>query len=113
VRKCKNRLFLPPNTTSLSQAMNQGTIAIFKAYYVYIRKTFEPAIDKIIGDDAISLTELWKNYNIRSAIENIHYALQQIMQMHEVSKHILPHCENSDFEEKTVIEKMTNFGRVL
>jgi hypothetical protein len=56
--------------------MDQGPIATFKAYY--IRKTLELLIPKTIEDDAISVTEFWKNYNIRYAIENIQHAWQQI-----------------------------------
>jgi purine nucleoside permease len=55
--------------------MDQGTIATFQAYY--IRKTSEQAIAKITEGDVISLTEFWKNYNIRHAIENIHHTWQQ------------------------------------
>ncbi|XP_063152245.1 uncharacterized protein LOC134492057 isoform X1 [Candoia aspera] len=113
---CENvkTVFLPPNTTSLLQPMDQGVIATFKAYY--IRRTFEQAIAKTTGDDAVSLTEFWKNYNIRHAIENIHHAWQQITadNMRGVWKHILPRCANgSDFEENTVIEEITNTGRKL
>jgi hypothetical protein len=53
------------------------------------------------------LTEFWKNYNIRHAIDNIPHAWQQITanNMCGIWKHILPHCaESSDFEEETVIE---------
>jgi hypothetical protein len=57
--------------------MDQGTIATFKAYY--IRKTFEYAIPKTTEYDAIFLTEFWKNYNMRHAIENIHNFWHQII----------------------------------
>jgi hypothetical protein len=33
-----------------------------------MRKAFEQAIAKTTGDDAISLTNFWKNYNMRHAI---------------------------------------------
>jgi hypothetical protein len=56
--------------------MDQGTIKTSKT--CYIRNTFEYAIAKTIGDNVISLTEFWENYNIRHAIENIHFAWQQI-----------------------------------
>jgi hypothetical protein len=52
-------------------AYGSRTIATFKAYY--IRETFEQTTVKTTGDDVISLTEFWKNYNIRHAIENIHH----------------------------------------
>jgi hypothetical protein len=49
---------------------------MFKAYY--IRKTFQQAIAKSTGNDAIYLTEFRKNYNDRHATEDIHHARQQI-----------------------------------
>ncbi|KAM6471896.1 uncharacterized protein PHA67_002618 isoform 2-T2 [Liasis olivaceus] len=113
---CENvkTIFLPPNATSLLQPMDQGAIATFKAYY--IRRTFEQAIAKTTGDDAVSLTEFWRNYNIRHAIENIHHAWQQLTADHMRGgwKPILPHCANSSaFEENTVIEEITKIGREL
>jgi hypothetical protein len=59
------------------QPVDQGAIAMFKAYF--LRKTFEQAVLKTIGDDAISLTEVWKNCYIRYAIENIHHVWQLII----------------------------------
>ncbi|XP_036597382.1 tigger transposable element-derived protein 1-like [Trichosurus vulpecula] len=111
-------IFLPPNTASLLQPMNQGNVAIFKAYY--LRKIFEQADAKTTGDEAMSLTDFWGNYNIRDAIENIHHAWQQITtnNMREVWKCILPHCANSNFEgfpsqSQAIIEEITNIGRKL
>jgi hypothetical protein len=46
--------FLLPDTTFLSQPMDQRNFASFKAYYV--RKTFEQAVSITTGDDAISLS---------------------------------------------------------
>jgi hypothetical protein len=71
---------------------------------------------KTTGDNAISLTELWKNYNFRYAIESIHHAWQQITTNNTrgIWKHILPHFANSsDFKEETVTEEITNTGRKL
>jgi hypothetical protein len=105
-------LFANIYTTTLLQPMNQGTIATFKAYYT--RKTSEQTIAKTIEDNVISLTEFWKNYNIRHAIENIHHAWRQTTanNMRGVWKRILPHCANSsDFEEETVQQEIRNIGR--
>ncbi|CAF4869938.1 unnamed protein product [Pieris macdunnoughi] len=54
-------LFLPPNTTSLLQPMDQGVIASFKAYY--LRKTFSQAV-KANKNDGMELRDFWKSYNI-------------------------------------------------
>jgi hypothetical protein len=92
--------------------MDQGTISAFKAHY--IRTTCEQAIAETTEDGAVSLTEFWKNYNIRHAVENIHHAFQEITanNIRGVWKNILPHCANiSDFEEETVVKKLTNVGR--
>ncbi|XP_067128671.1 tigger transposable element-derived protein 1-like [Centruroides vittatus] len=42
-------VFLPPNTTSLIQPMDQDVISNFKAYY--LRRTFRQLIDKTDGAD--------------------------------------------------------------
>jgi DDE superfamily endonuclease len=55
-------VYLPPNTTSILQPMDQGGIANFKVYY--LRIAFAQAI-------AGTEREFWKNYNILHAIKNI------------------------------------------
>lgn len=60
-------VYLPPNTTSILQPMDQGGIANFKAHY--LRITFAQAIAGT--DKHQTLREFWKNYNIFHAINNI------------------------------------------
>jgi hypothetical protein len=61
-------VFLPPNTTSLLQPMDQRVIATFKHYYTCHIMTQEIAAT----DNGIVLTlrELWKSYNIWNVINN-------------------------------------------
>ncbi|XP_072270768.1 tigger transposable element-derived protein 1-like [Pyxicephalus adspersus] len=61
-------VFLPPNTTSLLQPMDQGVIASFKAYY--LRRTFSQAV-RATQKDGMTLREFWESYNIYDAIKNI------------------------------------------
>ncbi|GCC33616.1 hypothetical protein chiPu_0012086 [Chiloscyllium punctatum] len=62
-------LFLPPNTTSLLQPMDQGAIAAFKAYY--LRRTFRKLIAATEGDNKDSVLQFWKSFNIKNAIDII------------------------------------------
>lgn len=54
--------FLPANTTSLIQPMDQSVIKTLKRRY---RKKF---IQQLVSDDeeSISLKELWKAYNVKN-----------------------------------------------
>lgn len=56
--------FLPPNTTSLLQPMDQGVIETFKRLY---RKKF---LRELLSDDGISLKEYWKKYNMKNVVDN-------------------------------------------
>ena len=59
-------VFLPPNTTSLLQLMDQGVIKAFKAYYV--RRAFAGIVDAITQDPQKTVTQCWKDYNIADCI---------------------------------------------
>ena len=100
--------FLPPNTTSLIQPMDQGVIATFKAYY--LRRTFSQAIKTTTGENAPTLTEFWKSYNIRNVIENIGEAWLEVTasNMRAVWKHIIPHCANDFIGFETHFAEVTN-----
>ncbi|KAF6351683.1 hypothetical protein mRhiFer1_010179 [Rhinolophus ferrumequinum] len=55
-------VFLPPNTTSLIQPMDQGVTAAFKAYY--LGRTFAPAIATTEKDTEKTLVQFWRDNNI-------------------------------------------------
>ncbi|XP_067133880.1 tigger transposable element-derived protein 1-like [Centruroides vittatus] len=69
--------FLPPNTTSLIQPMDQGVIRAFKA--LYTRSTMEGLISSIDEDNVVfSLKNYWWGYNIATCLVNIQNALNEM-----------------------------------
>lgn len=67
--------FLPPNTTSLLQPLDQGIIAVFKAYY--IRKSFEVILEKMESAN-ITVKEVWKQFTILNSVEIVDASLKEI-----------------------------------
>jgi hypothetical protein len=53
--------------------MVQGIISSLKA-----RSTFAQAVRLTTEEDAISMIEFWKNFNIRKAIENIYKSWKEV-----------------------------------
>jgi DDE superfamily endonuclease. len=62
-------VFLPPNTTSFIQPMDQHVTAAIKAYY--LRRTFSQAIAATEEDTKQTLMQFWKEYNISDCIKNL------------------------------------------
>uniref|UniRef100_A0A3Q1CCE3 HTH CENPB-type domain-containing protein n=1 Tax=Amphiprion ocellaris TaxID=80972 RepID=A0A3Q1CCE3_AMPOC len=52
-------VYLPPNTTSLLQPMDQGVIANFKKYYT--RRTYRMALTAVDSDPEMTLRSYWKS----------------------------------------------------
>uniref|UniRef100_UPI00358E44AC tigger transposable element-derived protein 1-like n=1 Tax=Myxine glutinosa TaxID=7769 RepID=UPI00358E44AC len=72
-------VFLPPNTSSLLQPMDQDLIATFKSYY--IRHTLERILDQTKNDPSLTVSDCWKKYNITDCINNIKESLGEIKPM--------------------------------
>ncbi|XP_055768984.1 tigger transposable element-derived protein 1-like [Salvelinus fontinalis] len=68
--------FLPPNTTSLIQPMDQGVIRAFKA--LYTRNTLQHLVDAMDSDQDFSLKDYWRGYTIASCLQNIQRAIQEM-----------------------------------
>lgn len=69
-------VYLPPNTTSLLQPMDQAVIKTFKCYY--LRRTFTQAMTATEDESGLTLREFWKAYNVKNAIENIVHGWNEI-----------------------------------
>lgn len=98
-------VFLPPNTTSLLQPMDQGAIAAFKAYY--LRRTFGQLIHETDSDKQ-SMKEWWKSFNIMKAIENIDLSWKEVTQhcMNGCWKKLWPEVAKN--EENQVFSNLVN-----
>ncbi|UYV63240.1 EPM2AIP1 [Cordylochernes scorpioides] len=68
-------VFFPPNTTSLIQPLDQGIISAFKKYYV--KFTFQFIFDKL-ESDTITVTEVWKQFNILNCVDYVALAIAEI-----------------------------------
>ena len=84
-------MFLPPNTTSVVQPMDQGIIATFKAYY--LRQTMRHLVDALSINNE-DVTMYWKKYNIKDAITNIDHAWNEVTTttMNRAWKNLWPDC---------------------
>lgn len=67
--------FLPPNTTSVIQPLDQGIISTFKK--IYIKRTFEKLFDSI-DKQQMTLTDAWKSFTILDAVKTVGRAANQI-----------------------------------
>ncbi|XP_070591828.1 tigger transposable element-derived protein 1-like [Erythrolamprus reginae] len=65
--------FLPPNTTSLIQPMDQGVIRAFKA--LYTRNSLGSLMEAMDADENFTLRGYWHQYTIASCLKNIQNAL--------------------------------------
>ena len=91
--------FLPPNTTSLIQPMDQGVIRAFKA--LYMRSTMEALISSISEhDETFTMKKYWKDYNIATCLANIQNALKSMKEQTIISswKKLWPNKIDIDYE---------------
>ncbi len=69
-------LFLPPNTTSLIQPLDQGLISTFKAYYT--RRTFRRILEASEQPNFLGVMDCWKTYSIKECIANIDASIKEL-----------------------------------
>lgn len=99
-------LFMPPNTTSLIQPMDQGVISVFKSYY--LRRTFKQLIIAIDDSEKNSTTipEFWKTFNVLDAINNISESWNEVTPscMNGVWRKIWPECVHKNLDSSHIAD---------
>ena len=105
-------VFIPPNTTSLIQPMDQGVIAAFK--YYYLMRTFAQAIAATEGDNEMTLMQFWKDYNIYDCIRNLAWALGDVTKKctNDIQKKTLKTFVH-DFKGFAEDEVVTKIGKAV
>ncbi|XP_055632457.1 tigger transposable element-derived protein 1-like [Toxorhynchites rutilus septentrionalis] len=88
-------VFLPPNTTSLTQPLDQGIIATFKRHY--IKTTFRYILDEIDTGNASTIIEAWMYFIMRECVESIEVAVKLLKRstLNACWKPLWPDCVHS------------------
>lgn len=84
--------FLPKNTSTLIQPMNQGIIAAFKAHYLH--RALSQLVQKKAGGDRPSMREFWCSYTVMTAVDNIAQAWADLQPttMNSAWRKLWPEC---------------------
>jgi hypothetical protein len=98
--------------------LDQGIISTFKANY--LRRIFAQAVQATTGEGAILLTEFWKDFKIRQAVENIYDTWKEV-----TPNTVRAVCENivcltaqmnfvaSKIELTLLLKKLASLERIL
>lgn len=71
-------VFLPKNTTSLLQPLDQGIISTFKA--LYIKLSFRHILEQIDSNASLSVIDAWKKFSILDCVKHVALAYTEIRQ---------------------------------
>ncbi|XP_020755399.2 tigger transposable element-derived protein 1-like [Odocoileus virginianus] len=84
--------FLPKNTSTLIQPMNQGVITTFKSQY--LRRTLSQLAQETGGADQPSVWEFWRSYTVVTAVDNIAEAWVELQPatMNSAWRKLWPEC---------------------
>lgn len=106
--------FLPPNTTSILQPLDQGIISTFKKYY--IKSTYQLILTKL-ENETLTLNEVWKQFTIFDCIVLAASAISQIRPhtLNACWKAVWPDYvgSNTDGERSTLSDEILTLARQI
>ncbi|GFV44780.1 tigger transposable element-derived protein 1 [Trichonephila clavipes] len=102
-------VFLPSNTTSLVQPLDQGIIATFKKYY--IKTTYKLILNKL-ENEFLTVKDVWKQFSIFDCLIHVASASAQIRPrtLNACWKKIWPACvtDNTTTQTSTLSDEIIN-----
>ncbi|GFV63522.1 tigger transposable element-derived protein 1 [Trichonephila clavipes] len=107
-------VFLPPNTTSLIQPLDQGIIATFKKYY--IKTTYKFILNKL-ENESLTVKDVWKQFSIFDCLIHVASASAQIRHrtLNACWKKIWPACgtDNTTTQTSTLSDEIINLAHEI
>lgn len=102
--------FLPANTTSLIQPMDQGVIRAFKA--LYTRNALQHLVDAMDTDEDFTLKGYWRMFTIATCLSVIQTALKEMKNetLNACWKKLWPECvhNNKGFSPEEIQQEAVN-----
>ncbi|GFV78453.1 tigger transposable element-derived protein 1 [Trichonephila clavipes] len=107
-------VFLPPNTTSLIQPLDQGIIATFKKYY--IKTTYIFILNKL-ENESLTVKDVWKQFSIFDCLIHVASTSAQIRPrtLNACWKKIWPACvtDNTTTQTSTLSDEIINLAHEI
>ncbi|GFU78854.1 tigger transposable element-derived protein 1 [Trichonephila clavipes] len=107
-------VFLPPNTTSLIQPLDQGIIATFKKYY--IKTTYKFILNKL-ENESLTVKDVWKQFSIFDCLIHVASASAQIRPgtLNACWKKIWPACvtDNTTTQTSALSDEIINLAHEI
>ncbi|GFV59027.1 tigger transposable element-derived protein 1 [Trichonephila clavipes] len=104
-------VFLPPNTTSLIQPLDQGIIATFKKYY--IKTTYKFILNKL-ENESLTVKDVWKQFPIFDCLIHVASDSAQIRPrtLNACWKKVWPACvtDNTTTQTLTLSDEIINLA---
>ncbi|GFV12184.1 tigger transposable element-derived protein 1 [Trichonephila clavipes] len=100
-------VFLPPNTTSLIQPLDQGIIATFKKYYIKTKYKF---IFNKLENESLTVKDVWKQFSIFDCLIHVASAQIRLRTLNACWKKICPSCvtDNTTTQTSTLSDEIIN-----